>query len=70
MQNKEERFGYDDLRDFISKMQEAGEVKVIEGASLDEIGPLTDIMWDEPETPLLLFDKIKGYMEHSGLRAI
>jgi 4-hydroxy-3-polyprenylbenzoate decarboxylase len=53
---------FDDLRDFIKKADELGECQVIEGADWDsEIGAIGDLMSQRPESPLLLFDKIKGY---------
>lgn len=50
-----------DLREFIRESEKLGEVKIIEGADWDlEIGAITE--WQsQPNTPLLLFDKIKGY---------
>ncbi len=50
-----------DLREFIEKSDKLGECKVIEGADWNlEIGAITE--WQaKPNTPLLVFDKIKGY---------
>ncbi|MBI4522197.1 MAG: UbiD family decarboxylase [Deltaproteobacteria bacterium] len=51
-----------DLREFISKAEEVGEYRVIEGADWDEeIGAIGDLMSQTPDSPLLVFDKIKGY---------
>ena len=51
-----------DLREFIAKCQELGEYKVIEGADWEkEIGVLTEIMASGGNSPLLVFDKVKGY---------
>ncbi len=59
---------YNDMREFIKQAEELGELKVIEGADWDlEIGTITEIM-AKPGTPLLLFDKIKGYP--AGYRVI
>ncbi|MFC1870627.1 UbiD family decarboxylase, partial [Chloroflexota bacterium] len=53
---------FNDLREFISKAEEIGEVKLVEGADWDlEISALTELMVTEPNPPLLLFDKVKGY---------
>ncbi|MBI2854478.1 MAG: UbiD family decarboxylase [Chloroflexi bacterium] len=51
----------EDLREYIELAKGLGELKVIEGADWDlEIGAIVD--WQsEPGTPLLLFDKVKGY---------
>ncbi len=52
---------YDDLRDYIEKVKEVDKYKVIEGADWNlEIGTLTEIMTG-PDSPMLLFDKIKDY---------
>lgn len=52
---------FNDLREYIKKVEEIGELKVIEGADWNlEIGAITEWM-AKPDTPLLLFDKIKGY---------
>lgn len=59
---------FNDLRDFITKAQEIGECRVFEGADWDvEIGTITDLM-AKAESPLLLFDNIKGYP--SGYRVV
>lgn len=59
---------FDDLRDYIKQAEELGECKLIEGADWDlEIGTITELM-AKPNTPLLLFDKIKGY--ESGYRVV
>jgi UbiD family decarboxylase len=55
---------FKDLREFIEKCRELGDVKDIEGADWDiEIGAITEIMeTTKPDHhPLLLFDNIKGY---------
>ncbi len=52
---------FDDLRSFIQKLDEIGELKKIEGAHWDlEIGTITELM-AERKGPALLFDKVKGY---------
>lgn len=51
-----------DLREFIDKLREAGELQVIEGADWNlEIGAATYLSAKKPNPPALLFDKIKGY---------
>ncbi len=51
-----------DLREFIDRVAELGELKVIEGANWDlEIGAIVHLMAKKPNTPALLFDKIPGY---------
>ncbi len=59
---------FNDLREYIKQVEELGELKVIEGADWDlEIGAITE--WQaRPDTPLLLFDKIKGYK--AGYRVV
>ncbi|MBI2315671.1 MAG: UbiD family decarboxylase, partial [Betaproteobacteria bacterium] len=53
---------FNDLREVISKVDEFGECKVIEGADWDlEIGCLSELQAEFPDSPLLLFDNIKGY---------
>ncbi len=53
---------FNDLREFISKADELGECRVIEGADWDlEIGAITALQSEISESPLLVFDKIKGY---------
>ncbi len=51
-----------DLREYIDKCNELGEVQLIEGADWDlEIGEISQWQVGNPNSPLLLFDKIKGY---------
>ena len=51
-----------DLREFMAKVEELGELKVIEDADWDlEIGAITYLAAEDPNPPVLLFDKIKGY---------
>jgi UbiD family decarboxylase len=53
---------YDDLREFIKKAEEIGEYKLIENADWNlEIGRIAELGISFPNSPLLLFDKIKGY---------
>jgi UbiD family decarboxylase len=51
-----------DLRDYIEKCKELGEVKLIEGADWNlEIGTIGQWQVTDPNSPMLLFDKIKDY---------
>jgi 4-hydroxy-3-polyprenylbenzoate decarboxylase len=51
-----------DLREFIEKAKEIGELKIIEGADCHlEIGAIAHLMGRKPHSPALLFDKIPGY---------
>ncbi|MFH1002517.1 MAG: UbiD family decarboxylase [Chloroflexota bacterium] len=53
---------FNDLREFISKCEEIGEYQLIEGADTErEIGALSLLISEKPNSPLLLFDKIKGH---------
>ncbi len=50
-----------DLRDLIVRLNDLGELKIIEGADWKlEVGAITEAV-AEKEGPVLLFDKIKGY---------
>ncbi|MBI4331022.1 MAG: UbiD family decarboxylase [Chloroflexi bacterium] len=52
----------DDLRAFIDRARELGECKLVENADWDlEIGNITTWQASLPDSPLLLFDRIKGY---------
>ncbi len=51
-----------DLREFIKRLEEIGELRLIEGADWDlEIGAVTYLAAKASGNPSLLFDKIKGY---------
>jgi 4-hydroxy-3-polyprenylbenzoate decarboxylase len=53
---------FNDLREFISKAEEVGEIKRVDGADWNlEIGLITEIETSLPRIRLLLFDHIKGY---------
>lgn len=53
---------FESLRDYIDKVQEWGDCKIIEGADWDlEIGTLTEWAASIEDAPLLLFDRIRGY---------
>lgn len=52
----------EDLREFIDKVKELGELRVIEGANWDlEIGAATYLSAKALNPPAILFDRIKGY---------
>ena len=53
---------FNDLREFIKKVEELGELAVVENADWNlEIGAATYMSAASPTQPALLFDKIKGY---------
>lgn len=53
---------FKDLREFLEKCDEIGELKKIDGADWNlEIGAITELMAEIPNHPALLFDKIPGY---------
>ncbi len=53
---------FNDLREFLKKAEELGQVNKVEGADWNlEIGAITELQLSIPDAPLLLFDKIKGY---------
>jgi UbiD family decarboxylase len=56
------RMVFNDLREFIEKAKELGEVQTVEGADWDvELGAISELKAATSDSPLLLFDKIKGY---------
>lgn len=58
-----------DLREFIQRVQGLGECKLIEGANWDlEIGAINAWQTSLNNSPMLLFDKIKGYK--AGYRVV
>lgn len=53
---------FDDLREYINRVEELGECKVIDGADWNlEIGVISELYLSTPNPPLLLFDKIIDY---------
>ncbi len=53
---------FDNLREFLTKAEELGQVNLVEGADWNlEIGAITELQLTVPKAPLLLFDKIKDY---------
>jgi len=51
-----------DLREFIDRVKELGELRVVEGANWNlELGAATYLAAKAPDPPALLFDKIEGY---------
>jgi UbiD family decarboxylase len=60
---------YNDLREFIEEARKAGELTQIDGADWDlEIGTITHLAGDKGNSPVLLFDHIKGYP--AGFRVV
>jgi 4-hydroxy-3-polyprenylbenzoate decarboxylase len=56
------RMPYEDLRDFIVRVDELGALRRIDGADpACEIGGITEVAAGLPECPALLFDRIKGH---------
>lgn len=54
----------DDLRTFISKCRDLGEVKDVKGANRElEIGAIGELFESQPYRPLLLFDAIPGFQD-------
>lgn len=52
---------YESLDEFIKAADAVGEVRQVEGASLNmDVGCLTELM-SERDGPMLVFDKFKGY---------
>jgi|SRR5688500_8380147 4-hydroxy-3-polyprenylbenzoate decarboxylase len=53
---------YEDLREFIARVDELGALRRIEGADpVYELGGITEVAAGLPECPALLFDPIKGH---------
>ena len=53
---------YEDLRDFIARVEELGALRRLEGAdAVGEIGGITEVAAGLAECPALLFDGIQGY---------
>src|SRR6266850_1611249 len=58
---------YKDLREFISRVDDLGALRRIDGADPRfEIGGITEVAAGQPDCPALLFDRIKGFPK--GLR--
>ncbi|MFB3885850.1 MAG: UbiD family decarboxylase [Thermodesulfobacteriota bacterium] len=54
---------FNDLREYIREVKKVDRCKIFEGADWDlEIGTLTEIEASDPNSPLLIFDQIKGYL--------
>jgi UbiD family decarboxylase len=53
---------YNDMRDFIARVDEAGDLRRLSGAQTQfEIGAITEVAAGRPNGPALLFDDIPGY---------
>jgi UbiD family decarboxylase len=62
---------YDGLRDWITKVDQRGELKTLEGVDWNlEMGAIVDVLYREhpPYPPALLFDNIKDHVK--GFRAL
>jgi 4-hydroxy-3-polyprenylbenzoate decarboxylase len=60
---------YDGLRGWIKKLDEMGDLRVVEGADCaKDIGQATELLQHHPDAPCVLFDKIPGYQE--GFRVV
>jgi 3-polyprenyl-4-hydroxybenzoate decarboxylase len=58
-----------DLRDWLAKMQAAGEIQTVRGAeTTEEIGGLVDLYMRQTNRPALLFEDIPGFPK--GYRVI
>src|SRR5437868_2603019 len=61
-QNQRECRPFYDLREFIAAIDQAGQLKRIDGADWDlEIGAIAEVTASRPKAPALLFDNIRGY---------
>ncbi len=59
---------FDDLRSFVKKLEEDGDLDVVEGVDWDlEIGTISELI-AEKDGHTLLFDRIKGYPQ--GYRVV
>ena len=60
--------GYLDLRDWMKKAEEMGELKYVDGAACElEIGTLTDLVCHSPRRGSVLFRNIPGYPSDYGV---
>jgi len=60
---------FNDLRHYISVLEERGQIKVIEGAGCElEIGAITELASFQPNCPAVLFDSIRGF--NKGFRIL
>ncbi len=57
-----ESAGSEDLREYIQRVEEVDRCRLIEGAHWNlEIGAVTELQCEVPDSPMLLFDAIEGY---------
>lgn len=55
-------FKYHDLREYVGAVEKMGELSTIKGINWDiELGELTDVLAHQLNTPMVMFDEIKGY---------
>jgi len=60
--SEQNKVAYKDLREFLELIKEAGELKVVEGASWQEdIGMVAELLHRTSGSPAVLFDHIPGY---------
>ncbi len=53
---------FEDLRAFINKSDELGELRVVEGANWDvEMGRIAELSLSVPDSPVVVFDDVPGY---------
>ena len=59
---------FNDLREFIAALEELGELKVVEKASLDlEIGAITEVAAGRENAPAVLFRSLEGFPKQYGV---
>ena len=56
------------LRAWLEKVEQAGQLRHVEGASAEEIGEATDLLQHTENAPAVLFNHIPGYRD--GLRVL
>ncbi len=55
-------FQYHDLREYVGAVEKMGELSAIKGIDWDiELGEVTDVLVHQLDTPMVMFDEIKGY---------
>jgi len=60
---------YDGLRGWIQKVEEMGDLRIVEGADCaKDIGQATELLQHHPDAPCVIFDKIPGHQP--GFRVI
>ena len=55
-------FQYRDLREFIAAVKNMGELSTLTNVDWNvELGEITDVLVHQLDTPMVMFDEIKGY---------